>query len=151
VHEALIRHWPRLVDWINRDRAFQSWLRQIKSNIELWLGNREDEGPLLRSGMLAQATEWVAKRCDDLSQKERDFIEASIALRQKIEAEKEAVRQAEINRQQELVEAATKLAMVKQEQAQQAIKIERGLDLTQRGWGAIFAQDSKSNTSALLQ
>ena len=60
-------------------------------------------------------------------------------------------RAAEINRQQELVEAATKLAMVKQEQAQQAIKIERGLDLTQRGWGAIFAQDSKSNTSALLQ
>ena len=88
MHEALIRHWPRLVDWINRDRAFQSWLRQIKSNIELWLANREDEGPLLRSGMLLQATKRVAKRCDDLSQKERDFIRQAFALRQKIKAEK---------------------------------------------------------------
>jgi hypothetical protein len=35
VHEALIRHWPRLADWINQDRAFQSWLRQIRSNVVL--------------------------------------------------------------------------------------------------------------------
>src|SRR5271167_3240620 len=27
VHEALIRHWPKLADWINRDRAFQAWLQ----------------------------------------------------------------------------------------------------------------------------
>ena len=80
VHEALIRHWPKLVDWINRDRAFQSWLRQIGSGIELWSADPTDEGPLLRGGMLAQATEWLARRRDDLSQKERDFIEASIAL-----------------------------------------------------------------------
>jgi WD40 repeat protein len=79
VHEALIRHWPRMVDWINRDRAFQSWLRQIKSNIELWSTNPTDEGPLLRGGMLAQAKEWFAKRRDDLSQNERGYIEASIA------------------------------------------------------------------------
>src|SRR5881394_3531706 len=54
-HEALIRHWPKLVDWINRDRAFQSCLRQIEAGIELWSANPDDEGPLLRGGMLAQA------------------------------------------------------------------------------------------------
>jgi WD40 repeat protein/ABC-type oligopeptide transport system ATPase subunit len=91
VHEALIRHWPKLVDWINRDRAFQSWLRQIGAGTELWSADPQDDGPLLRGGMLAQATEWLAKRRDDLSQKERDFIEASIALRQRVEAEKAAV------------------------------------------------------------
>jgi hypothetical protein len=110
VHEALIRHWPKLVDWINRDRAFQSWLRQIAAGVELWSANPNDEGPLLRGGMLAQATEWLAGRRDDLSQKERDYIEASIALRQRAEAEKEAARQAEIKRQQELAEAAVQLA-----------------------------------------
>ncbi|WP_051505808.1 serine protease [Mesorhizobium sp. WSM2561] len=151
VHEALIHHWPRLVEWINRDRDFQSWLRQSKLTIELWLANREDEGLLLRGGMLAQANEWLAKRRDDLSQTERDFIEVSLALRQKMEAEKEALRQAEISRQHQLAEAATTLAMVKQERAQQAIKTERGLDLSQRGWGAIFPQNSQSNTGALLQ
>ena len=25
-HEALIRNWPALVQWVNRDRAFISWL-----------------------------------------------------------------------------------------------------------------------------
>src|SRR5262249_27168239 len=95
VHEALIRHWPRLVGWINRDRAFQAWLRQIGSNIELWSADRTDEGPLLRGGMLAQAREWLARRRDDLSEKERDYIEASVALRRRMEVEKEAARQAE--------------------------------------------------------
>jgi len=52
----LIRHWPKLVGWINRDRAFQSWLRQIKPNVELWSADPTDEGPLLRGGMLAQGT-----------------------------------------------------------------------------------------------
>src|SRR5262249_39949901 len=69
VHEALIRHWPKLVDWINRDRTFQSWLRQIRSNIELWSTAPTDEGPLLRGGMLIQAKEWLASRRDDLSPK----------------------------------------------------------------------------------
>ena len=120
VHEALIRHWPKLVDWINRDRAFQSWLRQIASGIDLWSANPDDEGPLLRGGMLAQAAEWLARRGDDLSEKERAYIEASVALRQRLEAEKEAARQAEIRRQQELAEAAQKLADEQRERARTA-------------------------------
>jgi tetratricopeptide (TPR) repeat protein len=101
VHEALIRHWPKLVDWVNRDRAFYSWLRQIKSNIELWSANPADDGTLLRGGMLAQATDWLARRRDDLSPTELGYIEASIALRRQAEEEREAARQAEINRQKD--------------------------------------------------
>jgi hypothetical protein len=78
VHEALIRHWPTLVGWINRDRAFQSWLRQIKSNVERWSTDPTDEGTLLRGGMLAQATDWLVRRRYDLSVSELEFIEASM-------------------------------------------------------------------------
>jgi hypothetical protein len=78
VHEALIRNWPTLTGWINRDRAFLSWLRQIKSNIELWSADPADEGPLLRGGMLAQASDWLARRGDDLSPAERSYIETSL-------------------------------------------------------------------------
>jgi hypothetical protein len=99
VHEALIRHWPKLVCWIDRDRAFQTWLRQIKSNVELWMTDPADEGPLLRGGMLAQAGDWLARRRDDLSPAELGFIEASLALRRRTEEEQEAARQAEIRRQ----------------------------------------------------
>ena len=31
VHEALIRNWPALVDWVNRDRAFISWRNQLRA------------------------------------------------------------------------------------------------------------------------
>ena len=31
VHEALIRNWPTLVDWVNHDRAFQSWLQEFEA------------------------------------------------------------------------------------------------------------------------
>ncbi len=103
VHEALIRNWPTLAGWINRDREFMSWrLRQIKPNLELWLADETDDGPLLRGGMLAQARDWFARREDDLGPEERRYVEASLALRQREEAEKEAARQAEIARQREL-------------------------------------------------
>ena len=110
VHEALIRHWPRLIDWINRDRVFLAWLRQIRSNLELWSADPSDEGPLLRGGMLAQATDWLERRGDDLSPTERSYIEASIAMRRRTEEERETARQEEIRRQRELAEAATRLA-----------------------------------------
>jgi formylglycine-generating enzyme required for sulfatase activity len=112
VHEALIRHWPKLVDWINRDRAFQSWLRQIGSNIELWSANPTDEGPLLRGGMLAQATDWLARRRDDLSPKERAYIEASVALSRRVEEEKEAAlarEQARLGKEREQLKATVRL------------------------------------------
>jgi WD40 repeat protein len=121
VHEALIRHWPKLVDWIDRDRAFQSWLRQIRSNVELWSADPSDDGPLLRGGMLAQAREWLAGRRDDLSAAELAYIEASLALLRRMEEEREAARQAEIKRQQELVEVAVKLAVEQRRRARIAV------------------------------
>src|SRR5262249_7401733 len=69
-----------------------------------------DDGLLLRGGMLAQARDWLARRRDDLSPAELGYIEASLALRRRTEEEQEAARQAEIRRQQELAEAAGKLA-----------------------------------------
>jgi WD40 repeat protein len=110
VHEALIRNWPTLVSWINRDRAFLSWLRQIKSNVELWSVDPTDDGPLLRGGMLAQASDWFTSRGDDFSANEHRYIEASLALRERDEERKEAARQAEIERQHQFAETAIRLA-----------------------------------------
>jgi hypothetical protein len=81
VHEALIRQWPRLAGWINQDRAFLSWLRQIRSNADQWLADPTDDGPLLRGGMLAQAEDWSKRRDDDFSPDERRYIKTGLALR----------------------------------------------------------------------
>ena len=113
VHEALIRQWPRLVGWIDRDRVFHTWLRQIRSNVELWSAGPADEGLLLRGGMLDQATDWLAWHRDDLSPAELGFIEASIALRQQ---EKEA-RQAALRQEQELSATRNQLTAERQRRA----------------------------------
>ena len=55
--------------------------------------------------MLAQAADWLATRGGDLSPTERRYIEASIALRQREEAEREAARQAELQRERALAES----------------------------------------------
>jgi hypothetical protein len=98
-HECLIRHWPKLIEWVDRDRAFQFWLRQIRSNVEMWSADPSDDGPLLRGGMLALARDWLDRRGDDLNPAELNYIEASLALQQRAVEEREAARQAEIGRQ----------------------------------------------------
>ena len=81
VHEALIRNWPTLIKWVNRDRAFQLWLRQLKPRVDEWRANPQDEGTLLRGGPLAVAEDWVNRRGSELNSEERVFIAASLSLR----------------------------------------------------------------------
>ncbi len=81
VHEALIRNWPALVDWVNRDRAFQTWLRQLKPRVDEWRANPSDEGTLLRGGPLAVAEDWLVRRGGDVNEEEKAFIAASVAAR----------------------------------------------------------------------
>jgi tetratricopeptide (TPR) repeat protein len=81
-HEALIRNWPALVDWISRDRAFHSWLRQLQPNLVAWRAAPHDAGRLLAGYPLATAEDWLARRSSDLAPDERTYIEASIACRE---------------------------------------------------------------------
>src|SRR5262249_21374921 len=73
VHEALIRHWPLLIEWVNRDRAFQSWLRQLKPRVDEWRAQPEDQGTLLRGGPLAIAEDLPHRRCAQLGTQKRPF------------------------------------------------------------------------------
>ncbi|MBR0704565.1 WD40 repeat domain-containing protein [Bradyrhizobium diazoefficiens] len=91
-HEALIRSWPRLVEWVNRDRAFQSWLRQLRLRMADWLNHPEDDGTLLRGGSLLQAEEWYGRRASELTHQERSYIKACTDFRDAL-SERERERQ----------------------------------------------------------
>jgi hypothetical protein len=110
VHEALIRNWPALVDWVQRDRAFQSWLRQLLPRVDDWLSNPTDEGTLLRGGPLAVAEEWVVRRGGELSKHENEYIQCSVDARDAAFALIEEERKRELARQAELLDSATRLA-----------------------------------------
>jgi choline dehydrogenase-like flavoprotein len=97
-HEALIRHWPRLIGWVDSDRAFQTWLRQIRPNVELWSADPNDEAPLLRGSILARTIHWFNEHADDFNRSELSFIRASIALRERMASELESARQVEVIR-----------------------------------------------------
>ncbi|MGC9505567.1 MAG: WD40 repeat domain-containing protein, partial [Baaleninema sp.] len=81
VHEALIRSWGELRQWMEADRSFRVWQERLRSLLRQWeeIG-RSDDG-LLRGVMLAQAEEWLDKRRKDISPRERGFIEASAERR----------------------------------------------------------------------
>jgi hypothetical protein len=84
-HEALIRNWPTLIDWLSSDREFQSWLRSLRLRLDERRSFPTDDGTLLRGGPLTQAERWLSKRADDISSEEKLFIQAGVRLR---EAEK---------------------------------------------------------------
>jgi ABC-type oligopeptide transport system ATPase subunit len=81
VHEALIRNWPNLIEWVNRDREFQSWRQQLRPRVDEWRNSPVDEGTLLRGGPLVVAEDWLSRRPDEFSEEERTFVAASIKFR----------------------------------------------------------------------
>ena len=92
VHEALIQRWGQLRAWMDADRAFRTWQEGLRAALRQWETSDRDEGALLRGAPLAQAESWLAERADELSEAERDFIQASVGLRERRQAERERRR-----------------------------------------------------------
>ena len=81
VHEALIRSWERLRDWIEDDRAFRLWQESLRAAMRQWQASDQDEGGLLRGAPLVTAETWQEERGAELSLAEWDFINTSIVFR----------------------------------------------------------------------
>ena len=103
VHEALIQRWERLRGWIEDDRTFRTWQESLRVAIHQWENTGRDDGVLLRGVPLAQAESWLDERSGELSAAERDFIQASIALRERKARELEDQRERELEAAQKLV------------------------------------------------
>ena len=81
VHEALIRNWGQLRQWMETDREFRVWQDRLRGSMQQWEGSRKDDGALLGGAPLAEAEEILRTRCSDLSTAEQDFIQQSLALK----------------------------------------------------------------------
>ncbi|MFI0481129.1 AAA family ATPase [Actinomadura sp. 9N215] len=78
-HEALIRCWPRLRDWLSDDREGLRLHQQLGAAAETWETLREDPDTLYRGTRLARAREWAACNDGALTGRERRFLDASEA------------------------------------------------------------------------
>lgn len=92
VHEALIRHWQPLRNWINQDRKFRIWQNELRQAVRTWEQTDKDDGALLRGVRLGDAEEKLNERKDELSPQEVAFIEAGVALREKEVRDRERAR-----------------------------------------------------------
>jgi len=81
VHEALLREWQQLRDWIKSDRDFRIWQEELRSRCRRWEQNERNEGDLLMGSLLDAAQVWLNKRKVDLSPKDQEFIQLSVKLR----------------------------------------------------------------------
>lgn len=76
-HEALIRHWKRLKDWVDADRPFLPWQQRLSASIEQYEKSKGNSDFLLRGVPLTEALDWLKKKPTDFSTRERQFVTAS--------------------------------------------------------------------------
>ncbi|GGM90670.1 hypothetical protein GCM10011609_29650 [Lentzea pudingi] len=78
-HEAVIRSWPRLKEWIAEARDDLRVHRRLTAAAADWEAHGRDPGSLYRGVPLTQATEWVQRDPGALNAAEKAFLDASKA------------------------------------------------------------------------
>jgi WD40 repeat protein/serine/threonine protein kinase/two-component SAPR family response regulator len=111
-HDALLREWGRLREWLDASRADVRMQRLLTAAAEEWKAAHQEPSFLLRGTRLAGFEGWAESSAVALTQDEYAYLEASIAYRQEREAE------AAIRQQREL-ETARKLAETEKSRAEE--------------------------------
>ncbi len=76
-HEALLREWPRLREWIEEDTEGRRLRRHITQAATEWDAAGRDQGELYRGARLAAALDWTADHALDVNELERAFVTES--------------------------------------------------------------------------
>ncbi len=114
-HEALLREWPRLRDWIAEDRDAIIVLGHLRDAAASWVELGRDPGALYRGARLEVALDVSQRRPWELPEPEREFLESSRDERDREQSREgeRATRQARANRRLriQLVAIAVALAV----------------------------------------
>ena len=128
-HEALIRQWPLLRQWLDDDREGLRIHRRLTEAADEWATLQRDPGALLRGVLLMQTTGWATTYPGDLNDQERDFLKDSRAQVEAEQREKERIQREREEAQQLALGQAQALAAEQkrraQEQAQAAANLRK--------------------------
>jgi hypothetical protein len=78
-HEAIIREWPALRQWLKENRTGLLLLRHLTEAAHLWATHGYNPTDLYRGTRLADVVEWANYHTDTLNSEEREFLKASLA------------------------------------------------------------------------
>jgi WD40 repeat protein len=118
-HEALLREWGRLRDWLEDSRNDVRLQRLLAVAAAEWQAAGQDPSFLLRGTRLAQFEEWAAGSAVVLTGAERGYLEASVADRKHREAAEEARRQRELETAQKLAQTEKARAETERQRAEE--------------------------------
>lgn len=79
-HEALIREWPALRQWLSKDREGLLLYRQLTNAAHDWEASDGDSSFLYHGMRLEQAQEWAALHPGELNSLEQSFLDAAETL-----------------------------------------------------------------------
>jgi len=80
-HEALLREWPRLRDWLEAGRDDIRMQRLLSHAAAEWSGAGSEASFLLRGSRLEQFSDWSQTADMSLTEQERTFLDDSLAAR----------------------------------------------------------------------
>ena len=150
-HEALIREWPTLREWLDEDRAGIRLHRHLTESARAWQRLDRDPGELYGGARLAQASEWAEAHAAELNALERAFLSASLDQARQREAEREAQRQRELEAARKLAEEQTRAAAAERQRAAVQERGRRRLRWLAVGLGALLLVALVSALVALQQ
>ena len=88
-HEALLRAWPRLQQWVDEARDDLRQQRRLAAAAAQWLEAGRDRSFVLTGGRLDQMQHWAASTRVLLAPAEQEYLAASLAEQQRLQAEEE--------------------------------------------------------------
>lgn len=102
-HEALLRQWERLREWLNDSREDLRLQRRLTNATDEWIHSGRERSYLARGARLQQLEDWRDTTDLVVNEREREFLDTSIA-------EREAQLAAERERQarEEMLEARSR-------------------------------------------
>jgi tetratricopeptide (TPR) repeat protein len=92
-HEALLREWQRIRDWLSENREFLRMRDRLDSSVKLWLSRGKQKDDLLGPGLpLAEGEKLLKDFQPSLSQTQTDFVRSSVAEQKRRQRIRERIR-----------------------------------------------------------
>jgi len=94
-HEALLREWQRVKEWLTENREFLRMRDRLESSVKLWLGRGKQRDDLLGPGLpLAEGEKLVKDFGPSLSREQTGYVYASVNERKRRKQAQERIRYA---------------------------------------------------------
>ena len=98
-HEALIREWKRLREWVDENREFLRTLRRLEEEAEFWETSERDPELLLPAGRrLVEAQHLLNERPQAVGGQARSYVTASVAADQQRQERTRLAEQQQLRR-----------------------------------------------------